>query len=281
MPAEYNELSPAKINLFLKIVSKREDGLHNLRSGITLINLFDEVSAEKSSKFQVVYKGQFAPTHNKFQDCIVEKIFSTFKLVKPNYCFTIKKNIPVQSGLGSASSNAAAVIRILQKLKYNEIKTLNFKMIGSDVPFFIQNQDSLVRGIGDIITKQIFPKYYFLLVKPIQNCSTKEMYNEIKINEIKFDINNDIDEITEYDNGNDFELLADTKYTEISSLLKFMKSFPEVIFSRLTGSGSCIYSAFEKKDSAEKALLIFKERFPEHWSIVCENNLIYKSFKNL
>ena len=55
-----------------------------------------------------------------------------------------------------------------------------------------------------------------------------------------------------------------------------MKSFPEVIFSRLTGSGSCIYSAFEKKDSAEKALLIFKERFPEHWSIVCENNIIYK-----
>ena len=48
MPAEFNELSPAKLNLFLKIINKREDGYHNLRSGITLINLYDEVSAEKT-----------------------------------------------------------------------------------------------------------------------------------------------------------------------------------------------------------------------------------------
>ena len=276
MPVKFNELSPAKLNLFLKIINKREDGYHNIRSGITLINLYDEVSAEKNSEFKIKYIGNFAPKNNVFEDCIIEKIFSKFNLVKPNYCFTIKKNIPVKSGLGSASSNAAAIIRILKKLEYKEIKTKNLSEIGADVPFFVQNQDSLVRGIGDITTKQIFPKYYFLLVKPIQNCSTKEMYNEIKINEINFDINYDTDEITEYDNGNDFELLADTKYTEISSLLKFMKSFPEVIFSRLTGSGACIYSTFEKKDSAEKALLIFKERFPEHWSIVCENNIIYK-----
>ena len=53
MPAEFNELSPAKLNLFLKIISRREDGYHNLRSGITLINLYDEVSAEKNSEFKV------------------------------------------------------------------------------------------------------------------------------------------------------------------------------------------------------------------------------------
>ena len=52
MQAKFNELSPAKINLFLKIISKRDDGYHNLRSGITLINLYDEVSAKKSSEFK-------------------------------------------------------------------------------------------------------------------------------------------------------------------------------------------------------------------------------------
>ena len=51
--AKFNELSPAKLNLFLKIISKREDGYHNIRSGITLINLFDEVLAEESSEFEV------------------------------------------------------------------------------------------------------------------------------------------------------------------------------------------------------------------------------------
>ena len=274
MLAEYKEISPAKINLFLKIISKRDDGYHNLRSGVTLINLHDEVSAEKSSEFKVKYTGQFAPPDNTFKDCIVEKIFSTYKLKKPQYCFTIKKNIPVQSGLGSASSNAAAVLRILKKLDYREIKTINFSEIGADVPLFVENQDSLVRGIGDITIKQLFPKYYFLLIKPIQNCSTKEMYHEVNINELKFDLNFDTDEISEFDMGNDFEVIAERKYPEISTFLKFMRGFSDVIFSRLTGSGSCIYSAFEKKDSAEKALELFKERFPDHWAVVVENNFL-------
>ena len=274
MLAEYKEISPAKINLFLKIISKRDDGYHNLRSGVTLINLHDEVSAEKSSEFKVKYTGQFAPPDNTFKDCIIEKIFSIFNLKKPQYCFTIKKNIPVQSGLGSASSNAAAILRILKKLDYREIKTINFSEIGADVPLFVENQDSLVRGIGDITIKQLFPKYYFLLIKPIQNCSTQEMYHEVNINELKFDLNFDTDEISEFDMGNDFEVIADSKYPEISTFLKFMRGFSDVIFSRLTGSGSCIYSAFEKKDSAEKALELFKERFPDHWAVVVENNFL-------
>ena len=274
MLAELSELSPAKLNLFLKIINKREDGFHNIRSGITLINLFDEVSAEHSSKFEVRYVGKFAPSNNVFKDCIIEKIFSKFNLPKPNYCFTIKKNIPIKSGLGSASSNAAAVIRILRKLDYKEMKTINFSAIGADVPLFVQNQDSLVRGIGDITVKQLFPKYYFLLIKPIQNCSTKEMYNEVNIDEIKFDLSFDTDEISEFDMGNDFEVIAERKYSEISTFLKFMRGFSEVIFSRLTGSGSCIYSAFEKKDSADKALVLFKDRFPEHWATVVENNFL-------
>ena len=272
MPAEFNEISPAKINLFLKIISKRDDGYHNIRSGVTLINLYDEVSAHKSSEFKVKYIGEFAPSDNIFRDCIIEKIFSKFNLAKPRYCFTIKKNIPIQSGLGSASSNAASVLRILKKLNYKEVKKINFSKIGADVPLFVENQDSLVRGIGDITIKQLFPKYYFLLIKPTQNCPTEEMYNEVNVNNIKFDLNHDTDEISESDMGNDFEVIANRKYPEISNLLKFMRGYSDVIFSRLTGSGSCIYSAFEKKDSAEKALIIFKEKFPNHWCKVVENN---------
>ena len=150
MPAEFTELSPAKLNLFLKIINKRNDGYHNLRSGVTLINIFDEVIAKQDSKFSVRYVGEFSPRNNKFQDCIVEKIFLKFNLPKPNYCFTIKKNIPIMSGLGSASSNAATVIRILEKLNYKDLKNKNFTEIGADVPFFIRNHDSLIRKIGDV-----------------------------------------------------------------------------------------------------------------------------------
>ena len=274
MLVRFNELSPAKLNLFLKIIDKRKDGYHNLRSGITLINLYDEVLAEESLAFKVKYVGKFAPKNNIFKNCIIEKIFSKYDLKKPNYCFTIKKNIPIQSGLGSASSNAAAVIRILKKLNYKRLNKIDFSEIGADVPFFIQNEDSLVRGIGDVIIKQAFPKYFFLLIKPMQNCSTIEMYNLINVKNLNFENSYDVEEITEYDSGNDFESILNHKYSEISSLLQYMKSFPDLIFSRLTGSGSCIYSAFATKGSAEKALLIFKDRFPKHWSMLVENNTV-------
>ena len=272
MPAEFTELSPAKLNLFLKIINKRNNGYHNLRSGVTLINIYDEVIAKKDSKFSVKYIGEFSPINNKFKDCIVDKIFLKLNLPKPNYCFTIKKNIPIMSGLGSASSNAAAVIRILEKLNYKNLKIKNFAQIGADVPFFVSNHDSLIREIGDVIIKKSFPKYYFLIIKPKQNCSTKEIYNEINLDKLNFDLNFDTDEINEADSGNDFEIILEKKFKEINNLLKFMRSLPNCIFSKLTGTGSCIFSAFESKKHADESLIIFKEKFPLLWSKVAENN---------
>ena len=272
MPAEFTELSPAKLNLFLKIINKRNNGYHNLRSGVTLINIYDEVIAKKDSKFSVKYIGEFSPINNKFKDCIVDKIFLKLNLPKPNYCFIIKKNIPIMSGLGSASSNAAAVIRILEKLNYKDLKMKNFAQIGADVPFFVSNHDSLIREIGDVIIKQSFPKYYFLIIKPKHNCSTKEMYNEINLDKLNFDLNFDTDEINEADSGNDFEIILENKFKEINNLLKFMRSLPNVIFARLTGTGSCIFAAFESKKHADDSQIIFQEKFPLLWSKVVENN---------
>ena len=227
MQPSFKELSPAKLNLFLKIVSKRDDGYHNIRSGVTLINLFDEVIAEKDDKFSVKYTGEFAPQNNIFKDCIVEKIFSKLEIKKPNYAFTIEKNIPIMSGLGSASSNAAAVIRILQKIDYLNLKKNNFAKIGADVPFFINNHDSLIREIGNITIKQSFPKYFFLLIKPVQNCSTTEMYDQIKLAKLNFDPNFDTDQINEDDNGNDFESIAEKQSNEISNLLDMVLEIME------------------------------------------------------
>ena len=274
MLAKLNELSPAKINLFLKIINKREDGYHNIRSGVTLINLFDEVSAEKYSKFEVRYIGEFAPLNNKFDDCIITKFFSDLKLNKPNYRFTIKKNIPIQSGLGSASSNLAAVIRILKKIGYHNSTVRKYEKIGADVPFFVKNSDCLIRGIGDILINQNFPKYYFLLVKPKTNCSTLNMYKSLKVENIKFNIEYDINKITENDYGNDFETYIEENCKEIASILDYLRNLPKVIFASLTGSGSCIFAAFESKKNAEKSLYMFKEKFPNLWFKVVENNFI-------
>ena len=114
MPDKIIEKSPAKINLFLKIINKRDDGYHNIRTGITFIDLYDEITVQPHNKFEVIYTGKFAPKNNLFKDCIIDKLFTYINEDKPKLLFTISKNFPYEAGLGSASSNVASVIKILE-----------------------------------------------------------------------------------------------------------------------------------------------------------------------
>ena len=98
------------------------------------------------------------------------------------------------------------------------------------------------------------------------------MFNEIKLEKIKFNPEFDVSQITENDYGNDFEYYAKKKYHEIELLLNFIEDLPNVIFSRLTGSGSCIFAAFESKENAENSLIIFKKKFPNLWYKIEENS---------
>ena len=275
MKDRFIELAPAKINLFLKILNKRTDNYHNIRSGITFINLFDEITVEKSSFFKITYIGKFAPENNFYTDCILERLFENFRISKPRLNFIVKKNIPVQAGLGSASSNAAAMFRILEKMniyKINDIK--DSRILGSDIPLFLNQNDCLIRGTGEKITNKVYPKYYFLLVKPNSNCSTKEIYNLIKNCDLDYNVENDYEEINEFDIGNDFEKFIIRINEEVTQILNFFKDLEYVIFSRMTGTGSCCYAAFNKKNEAENAQKIFVKKFPLLWTLITENNTI-------
>jgi len=273
MQDKFIELAPAKINLFLKILNKRNDNYHNIRSGVTFINLFDQITVEKSSFFKINYIGKFAPKNSFYEDCILEKLFKTFRISKPKLNFIVEKNIPVQAGLGAASSNAAAMFRILEKLniyKINNIK--DTRILGSDIPLFLNQNDCLIQGTGEKITNKAYPKYYFLLVKPNSNCSTKKMYNLIKNQDIDYNIENNYKDINEFDIGNDFEKIITQTNKEITQILNFFKGLENVIFSRMTGTGSCCYAAFYKKEDALKAKKKFITNFPKLWSIITENN---------
>ena len=273
MKDKFIELAPAKINLFLKIINKRTDNYHNIRSGITFINLFDKITVEKSSFFTINYIGKFAPENNIYTDCILQRLFETFQISKPRLNFIVEKNIPVQSGLGSASSNAAAMFRILEKMNIYKIEDIrDTRILGSDIPLFLNQKDCLIRGTGEKITNKVYPKYYFLLVKPNSHCSTKEIYNLIKNHDLNYNAENDYEEINEFDIGNDFEKFIIRINEEVTQILNFFKDLEFVIFSRMTGTGSCCYAAFNKKNEAENAQKIFVKKFPLLWTVITENN---------
>ena len=269
------EKSPAKINLFLKILSRRDDGFHNIRTGITFIDLYDHITVQPHNKFEVIYKGKFAPKNNQFEDCIITRLFTYINENKPKLLFTISKNFPYEAGLGSASSNVASVIKILENLEIIKKKNIfDYVDLGSDIPIFLNQKDALVRGRGDLIANVHFPKYYFLLIRPSFKCSTKKMYDSFQPSDFDYNAEFDLEEINDQDSGNDFEKILKKNEPEFLSIINFLEDFDDVIFSRLTGSGSCIYSVFEKKEHAENAQIKFQQRFSNLWTNLSENNLV-------
>ena len=269
------EKSPAKINLFLKIINKRDDGFHNIRTGITFIDLYDEITVQPHNKFEVIYKGKFAPKNNQFEDCIITRLFTFINEDRPKLLFTISKNFPYEAGLGSASSNVASVIKILENLELIKKKNIfDYVELGSDIPFFLNQKDALVRGKGDLIANVHFPKYFFLLIRPSFKCSTKKMYDSFRTVDFNYNTDFDLEEINDQDSGNDFEKILKKNEPEFLSIINILEDFEDVVFSRLTGSGSCIYSVFEKKEHAVNAQKNFQQSFSNLWTHVSENNLI-------
>jgi len=262
----------AKINLFLRIMCQRNDGYHDIRTGVTFLDLHDEMTISFKNKNYLSYSGPFKPNSHNFKNDIILKVLKNISLKKNiKLGIEVKKNIPWQAGLGSASTNAASLIKALQK--HNLIDKIDDKFLlklGTDVPVCFYGQDCLVTGIGDKLNKKInFPKHYFILIKPQVQLSTFEMYNKLKKykildqNYIKQTFN--YPSIHKEDYGNDFEKIAKKEHKEIMNLLDYLSNLDDIIFSRMTGSGSCCFAAFKNKTSAKKGFNLITNKFNNYW----------------
>lgn len=181
--------SPAKVNLFLEVLSKREDGFHELETVMQEIDFCDEIDIEKTAKSGIEVE---VPK----RDCLSGKdnlaykaafLFSQEVREAQGLKITITKNIPVGGGLGGGSSNGAYVLRGLNKMHNNvlseeELLKLASKL-GSDVAFFIKGGTKLCRGRGEIIEEELsFPQLVYVLVNPGIEISTREIYGKLNLN---------------------------------------------------------------------------------------------------
>ena len=268
--------TPAKINLFLKVLNKRKDGYHNIISGVTFVNLFDEIEVIEDDKNIIKYHGQFKPSQGYYNDCIIKRLIEKLIFTRDaKLNINIKKNIPVQSGLGSASSNAAGLIMALTKLNlldkkniFNDSFFLNF---GTDIACFLYNKNCIIKDNGSTIVPHQYPKYFFLLIKPSIGFSTKEMYSNLDLkNNNKSYIQKDY---ISNNLGNDFKDIASNKSQEIKNILNYLQSTNGLLFANITGSGSCCFAAYKEKSFAINAQEEFNKKFSQLWTFVAENNI--------
>ena len=265
----------AKINLFLNVFNKTKDNLHNLKSLVCFIDLYDEIIISESNKFLIKIKGPFKSFVKKREN-IIEKtfiIFSKFSGLKTNYKILLNKKIPVAAGLGGGSADAAAILQGLNLLNKKKIKKKDlFKLameIGSDVPACLYNKNVFFSGYGQILSKAPkIPPVSVLLINPSKELSTKKVFNIYKKKKLmkksNFIYKNFFLWILEQ--NNDLQKYAEKFVPEIKEMIKFLSSSKNCFFSKMTGSGPTVFGLFRKKIDAQKVNLLLKKKHPKWWS---------------
>lgn len=251
----------AKINLALDVLDKRKDDYHNLNSVMQQIDLYDEISFEKSK--ELILQSQFK------DDIILKTVLKLKELfkVEEGVNVSVKKNIPVAAGLGGGSSNAAATLIAL-----NELWELNLDIdelikigaeIGSDVPFFIKGKSCFVSGKGENVEKIDLPMLNIVLVNPGYAISTKEAYSELDKKEheqkslsLKLKNLKDVKEISA-NLHNDF---IHIQKNEVKDIIKELVD-NGALNASITGKGPTVFGIFENKEKAEKAYENLKGKY--------------------
>jgi len=250
------EFAPAKINLFLSVISKRENGYHNIGTMFHTLNCGDLLFGEQDNS------GCISISYNNPQEYLPEKdlVFRVAEKLKDKYNvsngvrFYLEKNLPLGAGLGGGSSDAAAALRLLNKLwdlraSSKELEEIGASL-GADIAFFVRGGAALAEGIGDILTPQntIESDCCIILATPKCVVPTADAYKDVvPVGEQSWQ--NFVKSKNPLDNlHNQFEDTVLKKYP----LIKFLKQKLNDCGGKslLCGSGASVFSIFDSLESA-------------------------------
>lgn len=182
----------AKINIALDIVGKREDGYHLLRMIMQSIDLYDTIIIDKvDSGIKLKCNKHYVPTDERNLAYKAAKLFIETYSINQGVEIDLVKNIPVSAGLAGGSTDAAGVLKLMNKIfninaPEEELKALGLKL-GADVPYCISGGTALCEGIGEKITQlKPFKDKILVLIKPPFGVSTKEVYKEFNLSKAIF-----------------------------------------------------------------------------------------------
>ena len=262
--------SYAKVNLGLKILNKRLDGYHNISTIFQEIDLYDELIVSKN-----INGCQFSSNVNWLYNDQNNLCVIAYNYMKNIYDIKgidifLKKNISKGSGLGSGSSNAAAVLKSISKIydlnvSDKDLIEIGLK-IGADVPFFIKGGTQIGEGIGEELRSlKSAIKGWYLIITPDITVNTKWAYSQFKnildngtaptkFSDLFSDKVVNLDTIKFFEN--DFESVVFPTYPEIGAIKKDLFALGAK-FASLSGSGSTVFGIFDDNAKVKKAFSHF------------------------
>lgn len=263
--------APAKINWFLHITGRRQDGYHNLQTLFQFVDLCDWLDFTLTSDGKISLTGdtlEIAKEQNLIY--LAATALKSYAVDEAGITINIEKNIPSGAGLGGGSSDAATTLLMLNQLwqlqlSIDELAEIAL-LLGADVPVFVRAHTAFAQGIGEQLTPVILDEPALLLAMP-KNChiGTKDIFGDIKLKRDSHPI-----KMTDYsfeNTRNDCEPVAIEKFTQVAKTLSWLL---ECAPARMTGTGACCFALMKNQAQAQE-LAETELEFADLYAVSCLN----------
>lgn len=265
----------AKLNLSLDVTGKRENGYHDIKTLMVMTDLYDEMKFSKSDKLEILGDFDFDMKEN----FIYKAYLALRDYVAKDLPFKveIEKNIPMAGGLAGGTSNGAGTFYALNDLYNLKIPKKDLiklsSSLGADFTYMMTGGTKLASGIGEIL-EEVRPIELdkVLVVNPGYGVSTKEVYESIKIEEMRIDFDEVLQALYDLDIKrlnkvleNKMEDVVFEKHRDLLEIKNKMREFNSA--SLMSGSGATIFGIFENKNDLEDAYRHFKRTYDKTYKL--------------
>ncbi|MBS0273050.1 MAG: 4-(cytidine 5'-diphospho)-2-C-methyl-D-erythritol kinase [Proteobacteria bacterium] len=272
--------APAKINLFLHVGDRRADGYHELESLVAFADVGDDLVFEEAGALSLTVDGPFgAALAGESDNLILWAAHGVAALAGHDLPrrITLTKNLPVASGIGGGSADAAATLRaFLLEWRQEEIRLADFvelaKTLGADVPVCFFGHSAWMYGVGDGIERTDLPELHAVLVNPGMSVATRDVFSKLTsrsgVDKLHWPEGfASADEVIAFLKtvGNDLEAPALSLAPAIGEVLKVLRDADGARLARMSGSGATCFGLFADQASAQAAATQIARDHAQWW----------------
>lgn len=261
--------APAKINLFLHVVGRRDDGYHLLQTAFRFLDRGDTLRFVPREDGRVVRVDALPGVPAEADLCLrAARLLQQATGTQQGAGIGLAKRLPMGGGLGGGSSDAATVLLALNHLwdlglSRRELQDLGLRL-GADVPVFVFGRSAFAEGVGEALQPVVLPPAWYLVVEPPVAVSTAEIFAAPELTR-----NSEALKIADFSSGwgrgqrNDLEPVASRRYPAVAAAIEGLAQAAgsDATLVRMSGSGSCVFAEFE----SEAAAAAVQARLPSHW----------------
>lgn len=249
-------LAPAKLNLFLHVTGRRNDGYHLLQTVFRLLDFSDQLRFDLRKDGVVKLNKPVAGVPEENNLCVrAAKLLQKESGTNQGVEIFLTKQIPLGGGLGGGSSDAATTLLALNHLwnlrfSRNQLRELGLQL-GADVPVFVFGENAFAEGVGEKLTPILLPPAWYLVLIPPLHVSTAEVFSSKELTRNTIPIT--IPPFSIQQGHNDLEPVVCLKYPVVAEYLEWLKRLKNTTIAAMSGSGACVFAEFETESAARAA----------------------------